>query len=468
MRKIIFIKAKLWINFKWDNDIILKSCYNKYIRKAECDRMLNQEIINKFRKNYEKDTTNKIRQRMLNKVQLVDLIQDEDTKLNNEFSINIKTHNITDQEASGRCWSFAGLNILREKVIEKCKLDNFELSGSYIAFYDKLERFNIYLERLINYKKDNKNLYNRYVSSLLENGLGDGGYFTQLANLIEKYGVVPKSIFSETFSSSNTYEINQILSRLLRKFYLELEKLSSNEDSLKDRYMEKAFNIVANVYGMPPEKFNFEYTDKSGKYHIDKNITPKEFYDKYIDINLFDDYVEISSYYDEKIKYNNIYIEDESSRISEKDNNITLNLSPKEFQSLIIKQLKAKEPVYFYCSTTSKRVDGIWIDIMERYGEIFGVDLKLDNNSILKTNGITGYHCMIITGVNIIDNKITKWKIENSWGNKHGNQGYYIATDDWVKNYVHRIVINKKYLTAKQLEVLNRQPINLEKWDAKF
>lgn len=161
-------------------------------------------------------------------------------------------------------------------------------------------------------------------------------------------------------------------------------------------------------------------------------------------------------------------MEDESSRISGKDNNITLNLSPKEFQKLIIKQLKAKEPVYFYCSTTSKRVDGIWIDIMERYGEIFGIDLKLDNNSILKTNGITGYHCMIITGANIIDNKITKWKIENSWGSKHGNQGYYIATDDWVKNYVHRIVINKKYLTTKQLDILNKQPINMEKWDAKF
>lgn len=169
--KMAFIKAKLWINFLYVNDFIFKNCYNKYIRKTECDRMLN-------------------------KVQLVDLIQDEDTKLNNEFSINIKTHSITDQEASGRCWSFAGLNILREKVIEKCKLDNFELSGSYIAFYDKLERFNIYLERLINYKKNNKNLYNRYVSSLLENGLGDGGYFTQLANLIEKYGVVPKKYFS--------------------------------------------------------------------------------------------------------------------------------------------------------------------------------------------------------------------------------------------------------------------------------
>lgn len=166
--------------------------------------MLNLENINKFRKNYEKDNINKIRHRMLNKVPLVDLIQDVDTKLTDEFSINIKTHNVTDQKASGRCWSFAGLNILREKVIEKCNLDNFELSGGYIAFYDKLERFNILLERLITYKKDNKNLYDRYVSSLLENGMTDGGYFTQFTNLVDKYGVVPEYIFPETFSSSNT------------------------------------------------------------------------------------------------------------------------------------------------------------------------------------------------------------------------------------------------------------------------
>lgn len=429
--------------------------------------MLNQNKLKIFRKNYEKDSMNKIRQRILNKVQLVDLIQDKDTKLSNDFSINIKTHAVTDQAASGRCWSFAALNILREKIIEKCDLDNFELSGSYVAFYDKLERFNIFLERLILYKKENKKLYDRNVSTLLENGLGDGGYFTQFANLINKYGIVPKDIFPETFSSSNTYEINQILSRLLRKFYLELE-LSKDEELLKNQYIEKAFNVITNVYGLPPEKFDFEYTSKNGKYHIDKDITPKEFYDKYIGIKLFDDYVEISSYQDEKYEYNNVYMVSESSRISGKDDNIILNLSFKEFQSLILKQLKSNEPVYFYCSTTSKRIDGIWIDIMERYGEIFNIDLKLDNNSILKTNGITNYHCMLITGVNIIDDKTTKWKIENSWGNKNGNQGYYIATNDWINNYVHRIVINKKHLTKKQLEILNKDVVKIEKWDEKF
>lgn len=430
--------------------------------------MLKKEDINKFRKNYEKDSTNRIKHRMLNKVQLIDLIQDKDTKLNQEFNINIKTHNVMDQKTSGRCWSFAGLNILREKVIEKCKLDNFELSGSYIAFYDKLERFNTLLERLISYKKDNKDLYNRYVDSLLEVGMSDGGWFTQFAQLIAKYGIVPNYIFPETFSSSNTAEINQILSRLLRKFYLEVEKSTDNYETLKIKYMKMAFNIITNIYGMPPEKFDFEYTDKKGKYHIDKNITPKEFYDKYIGIDLLNDYVEITSYQDEKIKFNNIYMAEETSRISGEMDNIALNLPIKEFQNLIIKQLKSNEPVYFYCLMTPKMIDGIWIDIMERYGEIFEMDLKLDKNSILKTNDGSGVHAMLLTGANVIDNKITKWKIENSWGSKSGNQGYYIATNDWLNTYVYRIVINKKHLTSKQLEILNKDIIKLEKWDVKF
>lgn len=427
----------------------------------------NEDIIN-FKKKYEGDNSNKIRHRMLNKVKLVDLIQDIDTNLSENFSIDIKTHNATDQEASGRCWCFAGLNILREKVIEKCNLDNFELSGSYIAFYDKLERFNILLERLISYKKNNKNLYDRYVSSLLQNGMTDGGYFTQFANLIQKYGIVPKNNFPESFSSCNTYEINQILSRLLRKFYLDLEISHGDEKTLKNKYLENAYLIIANVYGMPPEKFNFEYTNKKGIYCIDKNLTPKEFYNKYIGLDLVNNYVEIISYEDQKIKYNNIYEIEETSRISGENDNIILNIPSKEFEKLIMKQLKNKEPVYFYCSTTSKRIEGIWTDILERYGDIFGIDLSMDKNSILKTNGITNSHSMLITGVNIIDNKVDKWKIENSWGSKVGNKGYYIATNDWINNYVHRIVINKKILDKKHIQILKQEKIKLDKWDAKY
>lgn len=429
--------------------------------------MIQKNDINNFKTKYENDKTNKIRHRMLNKVKLVDLIQDNDTNLKQSFSINIKTHNVTDQEHSGRCWSFAGLNILREKVIEKCDLENFELSGSYIAFYDKLERFNTLMERLISYKKEGKNLYDRYVSSLLKDGMFDGGFFTSLSNLISKYGVVPKDNFPESFSSSNTYEINQILSRLLRKFYLELENCECDEDQLKNKYLENTYFVIADFYGIPPEKFNFEYTDKNGDYHIDKELTPKEFYNKYIGIDLKSDYVEIVSYQDEEFKYNNIYEIEETSKISGKEDNLFLDIPPEEFRSLIIKQLENKEPVYFYCSTSAKRIEGVWSDLLKRYGDVFDIDLYLDRNSILKTNGLTDCHCMLITGVNIIDGKIDRWKIENSWGSKYGNQGYYVATDDWVDTYVHRIVINKRFLEKKHLDILKQEKIKMEKWKAK-
>ena len=429
--------------------------------------MIQKNDINNFRTKYENNKNNKIRHRMLNKVKLVDLIQDNDTNLNQNFSINIKTHNVTDQEHSGRCWSFAGLNILREKVIEKCGLENFELSGSYIAFYDKLERFNILLERLISYKKEGKNLYDRYVSSLLKDGMFDGGFFIGFSNLINKYGVVPKDNFPESFSSSNTYEINQILSRLLRKFYLDLENCTCDEEPLRNKYLENVYFVIADFYGVPPEKFNFEYTDKDGNYHIDKELTPKEFYDKYIGIDLKHDYVEIISYQDKEFKYNNIYEIEETSIISGKEDNLFLNIPPEEFRNLIIKQLKNEELVYFYCSTTSNRIEGVWTDLLKRYGDVFDIDLYLDRNSILKTNGITNCHCMLITGVNIVDDKADRWKIENSWGNKYGNNGYYVATDDWIDTYVHRIVINKRFLEKKHLEILKQDKIKMEKWKAK-
>ena len=246
-----------------------------------------------------------------------------------------------------------------------------------------------------------------------------------------------------------------------------MENCTCDEEQLKNKYLENVYFVIADFYGVPPEKFNFEYTDKDGNYHIDKELTSKEFYDKYIGIDLKHDYVEIISYQDKEFKYNNIYEIEETSIISGKEDNLFLNIPSKEFRNLIIKQLKNEEPVYFYCSTTSKRIEGVWTDLLKRYGDVFDIDLYLDRNSILKTNGITDCHCMLITGVNVVDDKTDRWKIENSWGNKYGNKGYYVATDDWIDTYVHRIVINKRFLEKKHLEILKQNKIKMEKWKAK-
>lgn len=321
--------------------------------------MLNKEILKKLNTKYSKDETNKVRERLLNKTELTKLITDEDTSLDVEFNIEIKTHGITNQMNSGRCWLFGGLNILREQVIKNCNLNNFELSGSYLAFYDKLEKFNYIIEKIAEYRNNGKDIYDMEIRDLLNEGIDDGGYYTGFANLVKKYGVVPKSIFPETFQSTDTAEIDQILTRLIKKYYIELDYSLNKSEKVKQKYLEYAYKIIANLYGVPKERFDFEYTDVNNKYHIDKNITPKQFYKKYIKLDLLKDYVEIYSYEDKVFKHNNLYEIGDTSRIIGCKNNVVLNLNHNDMKSLLIKQIKDKEPVYFSTSTPEKMIDGI-------------------------------------------------------------------------------------------------------------
>lgn len=425
--------------------------------------MIKKETLKKLRDEYLSDSLNIVRTKILNKSAIVDLVTDYEDNLYVNFNIEVETHNVVDQELTGRCWSFAGLNILREEVIKKCNLNNFELSGSYIAFYDKLERFNLFMDRLSSY---DHNVYDIYVQDILKTGFDDGSTFSEFKELVKKYGVVPKNTFSNSYNSNDTGELNDILSRLLRKFYLELES-TNNINKLKNTYLKYCYKILGSVYGLPKEKFNFEYKDINGNYYIDKNITPKEFYDKYIGIDLDNDYIEIYSYKDDKYKINNTYVLEEGSLISGVNNSKIINLDYKRIEELIINQLKNGEPVYFSTSTTTKYENGLWIDLLSRYSNLFDIDLNMERNDIFKTYGTIGEHSMVITGVNT-NNTFKTWKVENSWGCKEGYNGYFIMEDKFLKNYLISVVINKKYLNLKELDLLDNKPIEVSKWDYKF
>ena len=424
--------------------------------------MISKSILKKLKDNFISDDNNIIRNRILYKTAFVDLVLDYNDSIDTFFNIEVKTHRAVDQKSTGRCWSFAGLNILREEVIKKCNLNEFELSGSYIAFYDKLERFNSSMEKLIRNKRD---VYDRDTQSILMVGIEDGSNFSFFKGLVKKYGVVPKNVFTNSFSSNDTSELNDILSRLLRKFFLDL--LDSNDiEELKNNYLSKVYKILGSVYGVPCEKFDFEYVDSDNKYHIDKEITPKEFYDKYIGVDL-DDYIEVFSYKDNKYDYNNIYTLEDGDLISGKKGYPVLNLTFDRIESLIIKSLKNNEPVYFSSSTTTKYENGLWIDLISRYSNLFDIDLNMNGNDIFKTYGTKNEHSMVITGVNT-NLTFKKWKIENSWGDKEGKNGYFIMEEKFLKNYMISIVINKKYLNKNELSLLKNKPIIVSKWDCKF
>ena len=429
--------------------------------------MLSKKYLIELKNEYLKNKENDIKERMFKKVELINLISDNNINLDTKFNYEIITHGITNQSNSGRCWIFGGLNILREEIIKKCNLDNFELSESYISFYDKLEKINYAIEKIIELIDKGKDEYDEYLSCLLSTGIEDGGYYSTFVSLVKKYGIVPKNIYPETYQSSNTSEINQILNRLIKKFYLEI-KNSSKREKVKEKYIKYAYRIISNTYGKIISTFNFEYIDKNNNYHVEKKLTPKDFYNKYIKKDFLDDYIEVFCFEDEKYKINNLYeIEGTSNIVGVKDINV-LNISIFDMKRLLLKQIKNNEPVYFSASTPVKYLDGIWIDVFKRYGDIFDIDLELNNNEIIKTNDKTGEHVMVFTGVNVVDGKTKMWKIENSWGETEGDSGYFIATDDWVNKYVFNIIINKKYLTKKQKMILKNRPIKIKSINSKF
>ena len=430
---------------------------------------INEEFLKNIENEYLNSDVHTIARRALAKNKISSLVRvNEQTEFTrNRFSIDLKTLPVTDQKASGRCWIFAGLNILREKIAKKYNIENFELSQNYIAFYDKLEKCNYLLETVISLF--NKDKDDRTLSYILSNGIEDGGQWDLFVNIVNKYGVVPKDSFPETFQSSNTREIDSLLNKLVRKFAFEIRSLNGNFDEIqnrKDRLMRNIYKILCSSFGVPPKNICFEYVDKNNNYHNIKYITPQEFMNNYIDINL-DEYVSIINSPTKDKPFYNTYTVKHLGNVIEGNKVLYLNEEMERFKDLVICQLKEGEPVWFGsdCSKAGDKEEGLWDDVSFDIDTLFQINTTMSKEAMLDTRHSSMNHAMVITGVNLEDNKPTKWKIENSWGDKHANKGYYVATDSWFDKYVYQAVINKKYLSEFEHNDLKKDPIELEPWD---
>ena len=119
------------------------------------------------------------------------------------FSIDLTTDAVSNQKASGRCWMFAALNTFRHKLISDFKLENFELSQAHTFFWDKYEKSNWFMEQII--ATADLEIGSRKVKFLLDTPQQDGGQWDMVVALFEKYGVVPKSVYPESVSSSASH-----------------------------------------------------------------------------------------------------------------------------------------------------------------------------------------------------------------------------------------------------------------------
>ena len=388
-----------------------------------------------------------------------------------EYSISLEQGKICNQKQSGRCWMFAALNTLRYQVMKKYDLKTFELSQAYLFFWDKLEKSNYFLESILDTLDEPAN--GRLVSYLLTAPVNDGGQWDMLCNLIEKYGVVPKTAYPESKASSGSREMDMTLTEKLREDACILRKLHKEGKGLdelrarKTRMLGEIYRLLCICLGEPPKTFTFEYRDKGNNFHREEGLTPKSFFEKYVGVDL-SDYVSLINAPTEDKPYGRSYTVQYLGNVKEGSAVRYLNLPIEELKKAAIAQMKDGQPVWFGCDVGkhSERDSGI-MDL-----DIRGLEDLLDTRFTMTKAERLDYgqslmtHAMVFQGVNLDENgKPNRWRVENSWGKEPGKDGYYLMTDRWFDEYMYQVVVNKKYLTAEQIAAYEAEPIALEPWD---
>ena len=419
-----------------------------------------------------------------------------------EFSIELKQGSITNQKRSGRCWMFASLNTLRYEVMHKWNLDDFEFSESYLFFWDKIEKANAYLENVLSTLDEDVN--SRLFESINYGPIDDGGWWQMFVNLVNKYGLVPKSAYPDSQNSVDSDAFVQYINTKLREFAYELREAHKNGTSLEElremkvRDLETVYRMTTIALGEPPAQFDFfartkdddddkkdgekdetkkdgEKTGKDNKPKTGKDerpmiceygITPLEFAKKYVPVDV-NDFVTICNAPMERTPFNKLYQFKYSTNVAETKEMEFVNVPLDVFKKAAVDQLKDGHPIWFACDCTqfSLRDSGFFDPAVVRVDELFDVKFTFDKAHGLEYMDCPGNHAMTFTGVNLNkDGEPDRWKIENSWGKDAGEDGYYVGSTEWFDRYVNEIIINKKYLDKETLAVLDQEPVMLEPW----
>lgn len=386
------------------------------------------------------------------------------------FSIDLATGKVANQKQSGRCWMFAALNTFRHKLLTTYQLKDFELSQNYTFFWDKYEKANYFYENILNTAQ--QDVTSREVAFLLQTPQQDGGQWDMIVSLFQKYGVVPKSVMPESSNSSNSRDLNNYLNKLLRKHAVLLRQMvveKATEEEIqanREAMLQEVYNLLAISLGTPPAAFDFEYRDEEKNYHLDQDLTPKSFYEKYIDLNL-EDYVSIINAPTDDKPFMKSYTVDMLGNVVDGKEVKYLNLEMADFKALVVKQLEQGESVWFGCDVGQSSTRDSGIMALDAYDveDLFDVDLTMTKAERLDYGESMMTHAMVLTGVDIINDQSKKWKVENSWGEKVGDKGFFVMSDDWMDEYTYQIVVRKEFLTPEQLAAFEAEPTVLAPWD---
>ena len=392
-----------------------------------------------------------------------------------EFSYQVNTKGITNQKQSGRCWLFTGLNVLRSQAINKHNLPKLELSQVYLFFFDQLEKSNLFLQGVID--TADKPFDDRFVDWLFCNPLSDGGTFTGVADLVEKYGVVPKEAMPETYSSNNTSQIASQMKWQLRDYGMQLRKLAASGSPKKQLEAEKVkmlgniYHMLTLAYGVPPTEFRWEFRTASGSLVSDKTYTPKEFYKElWGDYNLNEQTILVMN--DPSREYGKVYRIQYDRHTYDGHDWVYLNLPMEQIKPIAIEMIKNNEAMYISCDVGKFLNRSLGTCDMNNfdYKSLLGVELTMDKRERILTHASGSSHAMTLIAVDVdaATKAPLRWMVENSWGKESGFNGNLIMTDEWFDEYMFRFVFDKKYVPAEILKLTKQEPILLPSWDPMF
>lgn len=430
---------------------------------------ITQDMLNQIKSSYKHTLADKAIYNAMAETSIAVLAKNHENLANfdTNFTNKVVSHGITDQQQSGRCWLFTGLNVLRAQMMAKYGLDEMEFSQNYCFFYDQLEKANLFLQGIIDTRE--KPMDDKMVEWLFRNPISDGGQFTGISDVIGKYGVVPSSVMPETYSSENTSQIARLVGLKLREFGLQLRdeaakgvKVSALE-AKKTEMLSTVYRMLALAFGEPVERFTWTMNGEPKEY------TPQSFYQEYLGNDLTNNYVMLMN--DPSREYYKCYEIDFDRHVYDGKNWTYVNLPVEDIKAMAIESIKDSTMMYFSCDVAkfldSKRGT---LDLKNfDYESLMGTTFGMNKKQRVQTFASGSSHAMTLMAVDLDkDGKPKKWMVENSWGAEAGYKGHLIMTDEWFDEYMFRLVVEKKYVPEKVLNILKQKPIRLPAWDPMF
>jgi bleomycin hydrolase len=386
------------------------------------------------------------------------------------WSVLLDDWKVTNQERSGRCWLFAGLNLLRVGAMRKMGLKEFEFSQNYAMFWDKIERANYFLEAVI--ETADRELGDRTIAFLLQSAAEDGGQWNMFAALVGKHGLVPKSVMPETQSSSNTGRMNAILrsqlrqgARAVRAAYAAGGAEAARAE--KAEILRVVYRVLCIHLGTPPERFDWQWTDKDREFHRDGVLTPQEFAARYVELPVAD-YVCLVHDPRSTSPQGRTFTVEYLGNVIGAPPVTYLNVDVPLLKRLTAASLSAGEPVWFGCDVGKMMSNeyGIWDAALYDLPSVYDTPFDLDKAARLEYGESQMTHAMLFTGVDLgADGASRRWRVENSWGSDTGRDGFYTMNDSWFDEYVFEIAARRGALPPELQAALDTEPIVLPAWD---